>query len=287
MTGQADITPAEESAIGDVNFDHLTGGSEGGDEFLEEKSKKKPAKKKGKPVSPAEQALDGGIVPELTDPEWTDYVIRQLTEDEKDGDGNPYVHGLRRIVALLLGPILKSKAHVVQAPRFVEGMGMKLQPATVEYTVQILFGKTPDGIDPYVAEYTDVADVYDGNTDPEFARHASAMASTRAEGRCYRKALQLKKCTAAEELTQVPIEEAGLNGLITPTQINFMDQYCRILKIDGQKYINLGQNKYETVDQIPYGTAKKMMEHLATLTNNPSKVLEDIRGYKKDWIHID
>lgn len=286
---QSEITDEESKAIETVNFDHLVG--DGNDAFHNEpvvEPKKKGGKKKPVEVSPAQQALDGKVAetePDITDPEWTDFCIRQLTEDEQDEEGNPYVHGLRRILQKLMGPILLSSAHTVQAPRFIDGSGMMLQPATVEYTLRFLNTRTPEGIEPYVVEYADVADVYVGNTDAMYARHPSATAATKAEGRCYRKALGLKRIISSEESTSVPLEEAGLDGLITPTQINFIDLQCRRLKIDVMKYINLGANKYDRIEHVSYDTAAKMNKHLSTLTNDPSKVSDDILGYKIDWMN--
>src|SRR5688500_6009345 len=49
-----------------------------------------------------------------TNPEWSDYVLSQLTDNEKD-NGSPRVDGLRRIATKLLGPF-SSHTEVVQAP---------------------------------------------------------------------------------------------------------------------------------------------------------------------------
>ena len=286
MNQPADITEEESKAIDGVDLEQLTG--EGNDSLRgEDKPKGKGKKKKGQEVeavSPANQNVDGTIElePDITSTEWHDYVIRQLNEDEKDGDGNPYVHGLRRITQLLIGPIIESRARVVQSPTFVESIG-NLQPAVVEYTVRVINSKTPPGIDPYEIVVTDVADVYHGNTDPEFARYSTAMAATRAKGRCFREILQLKRVAAAEELTNVPLDESGVNGLITPTQINFIDLLARRLKIDVMKYINMGSKQYSSIEEVSYASGAKMNEHLHCWINDPSKIPAEIKGYKLDW----
>ncbi len=289
-----DITDDETKAIEAVNFDNLTGA--GNDAFHDEKDEAPPTKKKrekgkkAEPISPAEQKIDGTVVaeePDITSPEWHEFVISKFTEDELDADGNPFVHGLRRVTELLIGPILQSKAHVVQAPTFVPDMAPMLQPATVEYTIRILCVRTPEDIEPYELEYTDVGDVFGQNTDPTYARFPSSMAATRAEGRAYRKALRLKRIVASEELTEVPLDEASLKGQISPTQINFIDILCRRLKIDAMKYINLGSKKYANIQEVSYTSAQKMTEHLNTLTNDITKVPEDIKGYKLDWTNTE
>ena len=207
--------------------------------------------------------------PSMTSPEWSDFVLRQFTEDELDNDGRPLVAGLRRVARLLLGPILSSEGKVVQAPQLLnnfEKLGF-LQPATVEYRVVILMSRdVPDSMGAYQVTFGDAADVYHGNCDADFARHATAMAMTRAEARCFRKALQLKGI-ASEEKTTVPSIEAALDGMITPSQMNFLNVICHRNKIDIMKFINCGKKKYDSVYNIEAGVAAKMVEHLCTLEN--------------------
>lgn len=287
-----EITAEEEKAIESIGEELENVTPTGNSPIESSETAKKPRKKKVS-VSPEQEKVDEPTTeesldeePDITDPSWSDYVMRQFTEDETDEEGRPYVHGLRRVARKLLGPIIRSSARIIQAPAFVSAEGSRLQPAVAEYTIQFLWSKLTDGeSSSYPVEFTDAADVYAGNTDAEFCRHASATASTRAEARCYRKALQLKGIIAAEESTWVPVEESGVDGRITPTQINFIDRLCARLKIDAWAYINSGNRKYDTVEDVPYERAAKMSAHLSTLQDNPQKIPEDIKGYKKDWQH--
>ena len=288
-----EITADEESAIDSLGEDlqNATPVNNSPLEVADEPVKK--TRKKKVTVSPEQEKVDEPITeesldeePELTDPTWSDYVMRQFVDDELDGEGRPYVPGLRRVARKLLGPILRSAGRIVQAPSFVSPEGSRLQPAVAEYTVEFLWTKLENGESvPYRVEFTDAADVYAGNTDAEYCRHATATACTKAEARCYRKALLLKNIIAAEESTEVPVEEAGVDGKIIPTQINFIDRICQRLKIDAWAYINSGNRKYDTVEEIPYERAAKMAAHLSTLQDNPDKISEEIKGYKKDWQH--
>lgn len=223
---------------------------------------------------------DVQIRPLMTDPEWTAYVMSHFQDNEKNKDGHPYVSGLRRVARLLIGPILSSKAKVIQPAVYVGESKSRLDVATVEY--EIAFACSQDtrhtSGSAYTVIYSDCAECSIYNTDPQFARFPVAMASTRAEGRCLRKALQLQGVVCAEEVTVVPVEESGVDGGIVPTQITFINSLCNRLKIDVMKYINSGKKKYKSIEFIDYGTADKMCEHLSELqrTNNvPKAFLKD------------
>lgn len=132
-------------------------------------------------------SLTGERTPLPDEPEWNDYVLSLLTPNELV-EGNPTCDGLRRIAEKLIGPIKAGLARVVQAPNPQNDM-----TATVEFTIHFLDGEA----------WTSVADVNSSNCEPKFARFASAVAETRAEGRALRKALRLRKVVTAEEPEQV------------------------------------------------------------------------------------
>lgn len=223
--------------------------------------------------------------PDMTDPAWSEFVLKHFEENELDPTGKPLVHGLRRVTHLLLGPILKSFAHTVQAPAFIPGNERltMLQPAVVEYHIEVLNGRVGPGEEAYLVQVSDVADVYYGNTDAMFARFPTATAATRAEARCLRKLLRLKT-PAAEEMTTVPVEEASVDGFITPTQLSFLNNLCRRCNINGAKYINLGKKKYERAHDISFNAAIKMAEHLSGLQNEPGNIDEKLKGYDHTWL---
>lgn len=220
----------------------------------------------------------------MTDPKWSEYVMREFEEDELDPNGRPFVRGLRRVARKVLGPILESRAKVIQPPQLSTGEKTALMhPATVEYTVKFLWCRLEPGMDSaYQVYFTDCADVYFGNTDPDFARHASATAATRAEARCLRKALQLKGI-AAEESTLVPLEESSPTGGITPTQVTFVDILCQRNDINVLKYIGSGKHKFEKITDVKFSVAQQMMEHLSGLQNDRTKIKPEWKGYDPNW----
>lgn len=214
--------------------------------------------------------------PRIESPKWTQYVLEQLTDDEMFAC-RPTVAGLRRI-SYLLGDIVENSATVVQAPTLANGF-----IATVEVRLVIMWTKDlADNQPPTARVFTSTADVYPGNTDAAYARFASSMAETRAEGRALRKALQLQVVTA-EELTTVPVEESGMDGKIAPAQRNFIDLKCMQCGINVVKFLNHGKNQYKSIADVPYATAQVMISHLSELQRNKSKIPEGILGYDPKW----
>lgn len=169
--------------------------------------------------------VEGNIVekksegPSRTDPEWTDYVLEQFIDREKDESGNPKVDGLRRVAEKLLGPF-DILTNVVQAPKFDTG-------ATVVVTLQ--FSQGGYGIQRVVQGAADVSTM---NTQREYAMHAVATAETRAEGRALRKALGLTKVLAAEELQNADPSEADGTEKISTSMLSSLKFMCQKVNVD-------------------------------------------------------
>lgn len=223
--------------------------------------------------------------PRMCDPEWNEFVMRHFRDDEMDRDGRPLAHGLRRVARLLLGPIIYSgpfPGGPFQAPVLMSDN--RLQPAVVSYMVKILMVYPGyDQLPAYEATFADVADCYAGNTDADFARFPTASASTKAEVRCLRKALQLRGI-AAEEKTFVPNFESGITGKIVPEQVNFINALCRRLNVDALKFLSAGKKFKFSGDvwDVPYDVAQSMVEALSTMENK-GNVPAGLLGYKADW----
>lgn len=214
--------------------------------------------------------------PRMTDPEWTDWLMGQLTDREKDENGNPRVTGLRRLARLHLGTIVGSiPGHFIGAE---EDNGFR---ATSSHIVSIAWGGNRDDI----RVFGGIADTYSGNTDPEYCRHAAATAETKAEARAYRRALALENVVAAEELTNVPVTEAGVDGLIVPSQERGIDTLCKRLDINVSKFINSGSSgkHYKHVAHVPYKTAQVMIEQLNKYQQKMHLIPEPLKGYDETW----
>ena len=113
--------------------------------------------------------------PHPTSPEWNDYVM-SLFADSELIEGNPLVHGLRRVSELVIGRVMYSGPTQVFPATRDDHHGR----ATVVFTVEFENGM----------RFSEVADCWEGNTDDMFCAYAVATASTRAEGRALRKALK-------------------------------------------------------------------------------------------------
>lgn len=220
--------------------------------------------------------------PELGSPEWSEYVLSCFTSSEVDKDRNPNVAGLRRVTTLLLGDIVESSAKLVCGPQIwprthdneVYGVH-KFTPTIVEYTVVI---ETDDN---RRIAFSDVADCYWGNADKKFCVFPSAMASTRAEARCLRKALQLN-VVSAEELSTVEIKDDE-NGPINSTQIDFIEMMLERCDINGSAYLKSYKKKYSKLEDVSMGVAAIMCEHLGELFRTPERIPETVKGYQTNW----
>jgi hypothetical protein len=211
--------------------------------------------------------------PEMWSEEWHDFVMGQFMSHEVDKEGSPFVFGLRRVARKLLGPILSSGV------RATHGDGV--DGVRVEYEVEFLWTRPEDNVTggvPPVVKFGDVADVTPNNAEPEFARFASALAATRAESRCLRKALQLRKC-GAEEKTSQPVVETKIRA----SDILFIDAICRSINVDVHKFVNFGKTKFKTIDDVSAATASQMLEYLCRLQNNTDGIPPDLLGYKPDY----
>jgi hypothetical protein len=212
--------------------------------------------------------------PGPTDPGWQDFVLSHFTETDLDSEGNPYAHSLRIVAEKLLGPITRTLVRTVQTPNDSNGYR-----ATVEVSVAFAWGGDREDI----RIFEDVADVYSGNTPPKFARFAPSSAKTKAEGRALCSALKLRKVYAAEEMTDTPVSEAGLDGMIVLTQQRFIDAKCNELDIDVNKFISMGDFRYKHISNVPFTTAKKMIERLNVYQQDKGKIPDALKGYNPDW----
>lgn len=233
-------------------------------------------------------------VPQYGSDGWNEYVMGLFTPDEMF-NGNPLCIGLRRVANKLLGSIVCSRPIQVFPSMNENAPGR----ATVVYELVIDWGDTGQ-----LRTFGDAAEVWHGNTDDLFCAHAAATATSKAEGRCLRKALMVK-CVAAEELANgkdvaaivrysvgatVKVEakttgEMASSDKISDAQTKFLENKCKQLNINLFKYVNMGDNKYEKLTDITKKSASDMIQHLNSHQSDPLKnvVPEDVKGWDKDW----
>lgn len=211
--------------------------------------------------------------PTPADPGWSDYVLSHFVEGEMDREGSPSTDACRRVVNKLLGPIVCVEPKIVQVPEASNGYR-----AAALVSVTIAF----DGDRGDLRTYGDGSDVYPGNTDELFARHAVATAITKAEGRAYRKALMLRKVITAEEKTSVSVTECGLDRYITDGQLRAIDKTCRDVGVNVKKFLHACKIT-GSHSLIKYEKAIELLEGASRLLQNPDKIPVEIKGYDPAW----
>jgi hypothetical protein len=134
----------------------------------------------------------------------------------------------------------------------------------------------------------------------------TAVAATRARGRAYRDALSLDKIAAeegggdfdrpeAKPRDGLPAKQqaaAKANGperpegpvvLIEKHQLDHMDEVCCANDFNVLALVNLGDVKYERVEDVPADKAVRIIEYLTKLVLNPHEAPEGVKGFKADW----
>lgn len=177
--------------------------------------------------------------PKMDSPEWNDYLMGLLTEEEKQDD-KPKVAGLRRLAEMFLGEIWVSGPTQVFPSISIDHPGR----ATVVFTVQFANGRT----------YSEVADSWVGNTDEFVSVYPVATASTRAEARALRKALKLT-VVAYDEITTKNTSKAVVesvrakseekpkdgefseNTVLSAKQDNFIQALCDRADVNKDKFV--------------------------------------------------
>ncbi len=227
------------------------------------------------PFSPTSEKENSEDVDSCS-PEWTDHVIKQLTEDELI-NGNPTTDGLRRVTEKLLGPITRSESHVVQSPT-----PQNDNHAVVEHTIEIyVVDNLEEGLAPHSRVFTDAADVFANNTPEEFAKHSVATACTKAEGRALRKALKLRRVYSFEEMQDSNNDAEP--GKISTGQISFMNMICERCDINVLKLLRSGKTVFDKVEDIPYAAAVKINDYLGKIQNGMVAAPESVMGYDAAW----
>jgi hypothetical protein len=133
--------------------------------------------------------------------EWNDYVLGLLDVDEKDDKGRPRCDGLRRVFNQVFDVIV---SHSTERVFLDNEVVVNWETVFVPHK-EIVFS---DGGGIPTRTVSALASASTKNTNPPFDKFLAAIADTRAEARCYRKALLLRG-PAAEEMEENEEVEAG------------------------------------------------------------------------------
>ena len=177
-------------------------------------------------------------IPTPSDPTWTQYVLGQFQDDEMDGE-NPRVEGLRRVAESLVGIVVEEGCDLIAAPNVENGM-RACAKAWVVFDVAGNYRK-----------YEALADASPDNVIGEYNIYLSAMADTRAKGRCYRNALKLKRVVAAEEVrgkNEIVGEDSQTATAIQTGQITGVRMIADRLDVSIAKVLSLLEIDHQVLD---------------------------------------
>ncbi len=213
--------------------------------------------------------------PCMGDPEWHDYVMSKFGPEDLM-NGNPTTRALRRVATLVLGKIISSKPTQV-----FNSTDVRNTKVTIVYNLVIR-----DWRDGDLLEFGDACEVSELNCDNLFLAYAVATASTIAEGRTLRKALQLN-CLAAEEvMKESKSSEKAVatksESLLSSDQETFLDSKCRKLDINVLSLVNQGGGSYRSPYDVPKTEAGKLVKTLTDYTNKPETIPDSIKGFQ-EW----
>lgn len=158
-------------------------------------------------VITSEELIDAPKVIKITSPEWQSFLMSQFWDDELieiNGKQCPTAAALRRVVLSIVGDIVKSGPEKIihtntDPPRTVVHYTVEVAPSSQTKFAYGFFDRVDYNSENLIQ--SDVASVWELNTDDLFLGYPEETAATRAEGRCYRKLLRFNGVTA-EELTR-------------------------------------------------------------------------------------
>jgi hypothetical protein len=204
-------------------------------------------------------------MPAMSSPEWSDWVLSQLTKDEMY-DGKPTCDGLRRVAIMVFGPmdILPPKVHAINE-----------QYAAL--TVTLRWPKR---------EVSGSAEVHVNNTDAPFSQYPLGSGETRAQSRALRFALNLRKVVTAEEVSRkadisVPItDENRTEGGITSTQSKFIELMCKKNDISVRGSVEAAVGAHDALSDLTYAEAEQVQELLDTWAKERP---DEVESFDPDW----
>jgi len=201
------------------------------------------------------------VTPKMGDEGWTDYVLSLLRKNEMQ-DGNPTLFGLRRIAQKLINPIVECRTDIKQIPNPANN-----HTATVVVSVKFAYGSIWYG----------AADVSKLNCMEEYARHPTATAESRAEGRALRKALGINVHTV-DEVGLDPIDTND-DGVISTNQVSSIDAMAnKRLNISIGAFLSSLGIKDRATNELTVKEGIQVLSKLQGFLNEPESIPEEIKN---------
>ena len=199
---------------------------------------------------------------------WTQYILSQLEDDEKDQE-YPKTCGLGRLLEQEIASIIEIQTLVIQSPSPTNNM-----TATVRTTIQLNNGE----------KYDACADAQKCYLEHPYDKHVTAIAETRSEGRAYRRALRLKGVVTKEEMIEKKEEQ---EDKINKSQVMLIENMCmnERLNINVHKLTKLlfGEESRVNIYDYTHEQAATINRQLIEYQKDLSKIPTEIKGFDPSW----
>ncbi len=207
-------------------------------------------------------------MPPMHSPQWSDYVFSkaepdELCKDEELGSVRAITtDGLRRLTELLIGDIVSVTSEALRLPNSDDG------GAVVQCTVRII------DFNDRELTYSDLADVNTENTAKQWLKFAVSTAATRAEGRCLRKALRLRKILSAEEITTQPKlqQQSAQPGEVLATREVKLTVQTLAKSLNCNLQALLLYKGINSLDEMPQERAEALLKYLNKVLRNEEQL---------------
>lgn len=189
-------------------------------------------------------------IPRRDSPEWTDFILSKLEEDEFF-EGYPKIDGLRRMVEMYIGKISKVDTSV----QFIAG---SINTIIVTAVVELYNGES----------WSASADANMFSTIGVFRNRLAAIADTRAKAKVFREILRLRNQTTAEEnenLDTEDMEDLKIDGSQITMITTILPKFFKQMKksFDVSKLIQHVLNKQSELKDLTRVEAVKLIEALS------------------------
>ena len=209
--------------------------------------------------------------PHESDPEWSEYLLDQLSDSELI-NGAPTVDGLRRITEKCFGEIVQSKSDIVETPT-----SQNNQRCTIRHTLAINKYSSRQNI-----SVDGCVDVLYHKTPYPFKDHLIATADTRAEGKALRRALKIRVVTAEELQNEDEDESLTNDELVNDQQILALNQLCKRLNISVVPFVT-AEYKITKFNELRNLDGRFLISKLSDFQRTPTDIPKSYIGYDDNW----
>lgn len=220
-------------------------------------------------VDDTQQDRPSEYVPDMSDPDWTEYVLSLLQPNEMVKGKYPNVPGIRRLIPKLLGKILRSESTVQQVPTPDNSYS-----CVITHTLEIR------DFAGDLLVFSGSTDLCKANANAPFDRHIVSSTDSRSEGKALRRALKLSVVLAEELDTE---DKSGNQGdKITDSQITFIDSLCSRNKLNVQKVV---QKFYDVnvINKLSYEQAADINSKISAFQRDYDNIPAELKGYDNEW----